>query len=633
MKAAKEITGQENFGCVAIVENIGMGAHRDSHNQRNSSNTITALTEFQNGQVWVERDQDDFTHLDEWRKVKDDLWKRGELHELLPGRPVTFPPYKWHMTEPWEGNRVALLTYTPRLTNLSAQDEEELRGLGFNLPPREKEVPQADSEEKVPTSSFHSPCEEDGEPWSNGLQRLAEDQRDLLEELQERSVVLRRLLEEEEILLEQYRRVGQHVTEEADHTHQVLLDMIEQTSDAILQVEDDTVVRSLKGIRVEPMNQGEQRIGDVEQYLQGLTEELQVVIDVPLDQVKANLPLWIPSIDKELGALFKDGDNGTLRRIDLKDAKERERRGELTIVPSKLVFTCKPPNQGAMPAQTKDQAKPNEPKAKWRRKCRIVLCGNFAERPDGQSAADLYAAGASADSMRVALVLASACSWVGAGTDIHAAFLLAPWPKHLRRYAIVPSKTLIMAERASDSEAWEVDRALYGLRESPAVWSEFQRLREARVPWKNGHLYLKASVVDPEVWMIIYRDEDSHELLTGVLVTYVDDLLYLAEAEVIRTLHGWLCEEWPSSPLEWTHDGTRYLGVEIQQEPEGFFLFPKRGTWKPWSEVTIWNQESMSDYLAQGNGSSTKTSRLRSRRNTRRTNCVERKRSRANCCG
>eukprot|EP00439_Symbiodinium_sp_Y106_P022529 s5312_g2.t2 len=579
VKAAKEITGQENFGCVAIVENIGMGAHRDSHNQRNSSNTITALTKFQNGQVWVEKDQDDFTHLDEWRKVKDDLWKRGELHELLPGRSMTFPPYKWHMTEPWEGNRVALLTYTPRLTNLSVRDEEELHGLGFNLPPREKEVPQADGEENVPTSSFHSPCEEDDEPWSDGLQRLAEDQRDLLEELQERSVVLRRLLEEEEILLEQYRRVGQHVTEEADHTHQVLLDMIEQASDAILQVEEDTVVRSLKGMRVEPMNQGEQKIGEVEQYLQGLTEELQVVIDVPLDQVKANLSLWIPSIDKELGVLFKDGDNGTLRRINLKDAKERERRGELTIVPSKLVFTCKPPNQGAMPAQAKDQTKPNEPKAKWRRKCRIVLCGNFAERPDGQSAADLYAAGASADSMRVALVLASACSWVGAGTDIHAAFLLAPWPKHLRRYAIVPSKALIMAERASDSEAWEVDRALYGLRESPAVWSEFrrQRLREARVPWKDGHLYLKASVVDPEVWMIIYRDEDSHEFLTGVLVTYVDDLLYLAEAQVIRTLHGWLCEEWPSSPLEWTHDGTRYLGVEIQQEPQGHFFISQKG--------------------------------------------------------
>ena len=207
-----------------------------------------------------------------------------------------------------------------------------------------------------------------------------------------------------------------------------------------------------------------------------------------------------------------------------------------------------------------------------------MLCGNFAERPEGQSAKDLYAAGASADSMRVALALASACNWVGAGSDITGAFLLAPWPKHMRRYAIVPPKTLIMAERATEFEAWEVDRALYGLRESPAIWSEFrrQRLKEAKVKWKDGHLLLKPSIVDPEVWMILYCVDGVSDVLTGVLVTYVDDLLYLAERATIEVLHAWLCEEWPSSPLEWTEDGTRYLGVEIVQT-EGHFLISQRG--------------------------------------------------------
>ena len=109
----------------------------------------------------------------------------------------------------------------------------------------------------------------------------------------------------------------------------------------------------------------------------------------------------------------------------MKDARERERRGELVIVPSKLVFTCKPPNQGAAP-KAQDVSKGKEARAKWRRKCRLVLCGNFVERPEGQSQAELYAAGASADSMRVALVLASACYWAGAGSDIQGAFLLAP---------------------------------------------------------------------------------------------------------------------------------------------------------------------------------------------------------------
>ena len=47
---------------------------------------------------------------------------------------------------------------------------------------------------------------------------------------------------------------------------------------------------------------------------------------------------------------------------------------------------------------------------------------SFAETsphgPEGQSQADLYAAGATADSMRTALAIASACLWAGAGSDI-----------------------------------------------------------------------------------------------------------------------------------------------------------------------------------------------------------------------
>ena len=437
--------------------------------------------------------------------------------------------------------------------------------LGFNLPDRRGDQSDVEQEKEIHRSDFEPPSQEEGSTWYEGLTRLNDDQRDLLEELQDRSLELRRLLEEEEILLEEYHRMGKQVTEEANHTHQLLVDMMEQAADAVTKKEEDNAACCLKGIQTGP--QEPDGIEDIEKHLSELTSDLQVVLDVPLDQVKRNLPLWVPVIDKELGTLFKDGDNGTLRRITMKEARERERKGELTIVPSKLVFTCKPPEQGAAPKPS-DATKKKETKARWRRKCRLV-----------QSQADLYAAGASADSMRVALTLASACHWAGAGSDIHGAFLLAPWPKHMRRYAIVPPKTLVLAERASESEAWEVDRALYGLRESPAVWSDFrrQRLKSAKVPWKDGFLMLKASIVDPEVWMILYCTGEAPDVLTGVLVTYVDDLLYLAENQVIEAVHSWLCEDWPSSQLEWTVDGTRYLGVEIEQTKEGHFLISQRG--------------------------------------------------------
>ena len=43
VKAAKEITGEDQCGCVAIVENVGMGPHKDSHNQKNTRHCLDQL--------------------------------------------------------------------------------------------------------------------------------------------------------------------------------------------------------------------------------------------------------------------------------------------------------------------------------------------------------------------------------------------------------------------------------------------------------------------------------------------------------------------------------------------------------------------------------------------------------------
>ena len=566
-----------------------MRAHKDSHNEHSTRNSITALTEFKDGQIWVEKREEEFQYDDEWKQVRPDLWVRGSPRVLEKGSTVSFPPGQWHSTEPWSGQRVVLLTYTPRLSHMSSDSAKELKDLGFNLPTSSSTTTSSekarlkamDVEENQGSSMFEFPeaeFEEENakDEWASSVSRLIEDQQDLIDELQDRALVLRRLLEEEEILLEEYRRRGYQVNQEADHAHQMLVDLIEQTGDTMKQLEDEQEHKQLKAmLQAQDCDAPE----DVERHLQELQEDLQVVLTVPLEQVKRHLPLWFPAIDKELSSLFKDGKDGTLQRISLSEAKEREAKGELTILPSKLVFTVKPPAQGALPTLDSKEASKGKGKERWRRKCRLVLCGNFAERPEGQAQSELYASGATSESLRVALAIAACCSWAGAGSDITGAFLLAPWPKHMRRYAIIPARTLVLAGRASSEEAWEVHRALYGLRESPAVWSEHrrQRLLQADIPWKDGKILLKPSVVDPEVWMIIYQEEEKQDTLVGVLVTYVDDLLYLAEPEVINTVHSWLSEEWPSSPLEWTSDGTRYLGVEILQNQEGAFLISQRG--------------------------------------------------------
>ena len=61
-----------------------------------------------------------------------------------------------------------------------------------------------------------------------------------------------------------------------------------------------------------------------------------------------------------------------------------------------------------------------------------MLCGNFAERPEGQGQADLYASGASAESLT--LLLRPAFGWELEQTSKEPFYLL----HGLRRYAIIP---------------------------------------------------------------------------------------------------------------------------------------------------------------------------------------------------
>ena len=168
---------------------------------------------------------------------------------------------------------------------------------------------------------------------------------------------------------------------------------------------------------------------------------------------------------------------------------------------------------------------------KYKRKCRLVLCGNFAA-PE-EEFGSLYAGSASAETFRTVLAVAAYRKWLGATADITGAFLLAPWPDHLRRYAVVPPRLFIDNKYISQDAYWLVRRPLYGLRESPAIWAVYRskRLSQARVLYNQRYLVLKVSKVDPELWLIFFENEEE---LLGCIVTYVDDLFYVSLAESLR---------------------------------------------------------------------------------------------------
>ena len=69
--------------------------------------------------------------------------------------------------------------------------------------------------------------------------------------------------------------------------------------------------------------------------------DLQVVYTVPQVQVRRAVEKWHKAIKKELDNLFN---TGILRRITMKQALELQRQGKLRLVPSKGVYTLKPPD-------------------------------------------------------------------------------------------------------------------------------------------------------------------------------------------------------------------------------------------------------------------------------------------------
>ncbi|CAE7256410.1 PMT4 [Symbiodinium sp. CCMP2592] len=636
VEAAKKINGHSEFTALGLMENMDIGYHKDSHNEVDSWNVVTLLHAPEcGGDIWVEHEELD-PRFAEWKQVARKTWKKGFAHRLEVGQPFKFHPRRWHEVQPWTGRRVILVTYTPRINKLHYMDRDVLEFMGFEgehlIHNNGVQNSNAIHNNGVQTSDvihnngvqnsdvihnngvqnsdvihnngvqnsdvihnngvqnsdvihnngvqnsdvihnnggvqggdcennhielhlLRSPEGSNKELLDDVLLAMAEDQDQLLEDLQERSDRLRWMIEEEEILAEERRRAGQQISDDVDHVRAYLDDMIEEVSKlkaASSSRDVEACLRALNGVE-EP---------DYEKLLSELEGDLEVVHTVPLNQVRAALDNWVEALEKEVKQLL----DGTLRPIPLTKARELERQGLLRLVPSKGVFTLKPPLVKGK---------------KVRRKFRLVLCGNYVERDDDTF--DLYAGGVSADTVRLCLSYACHRRWRGGTSDVTGAFLLAEWPQHLARYAIFPPRILVEAGFASAEDAWEVIRPLYGLRGSPSIWAKHRtdRLREAKIPYKGRTIVLVQSTADPELWMAY--DEDSTLRATGgllaLLITYVDDLFYLAERSLVEALHEWVQKEWPCSALEWAdgEQGTRYPGMEIKQTEDCSFELSQEG--------------------------------------------------------
>ena len=117
---------------------------------------------------------------------------------------------------------------------------------------------------------------------------------------------------------------------------------------------------------------------NVEALLDGLEDELRVVHTVHPKEVEQHLPKWIEALKAEMKVLE---DIGAIKRLVGQKAKDFLAQPGVQVVPGKAVYTVKPPSKEG---------------TKYRRKARIVGCGNFQPK---DAAEENYSGGAAAEAV------------------------------------------------------------------------------------------------------------------------------------------------------------------------------------------------------------------------------------------
>ena len=552
-----------SFTSMTVARDLYTEPHRDKFNMKSSRNYVLTVGAFSGGGIWQEGSCDDLPMV----TVETGS---GEMRQgfVLPVRNqvVQVDPKKLHKTMPWFGGpKWTIIAHTiGQHKKLEDEDRQRLAGLGFVVPPPPDEhqlcaarvCGEGDVGAEVGNGAcwFPSPDDVDAEQWTR--------------------MWMRRVLDEEILLSSVSRPEQLSIFEGVAKANVEAREAFENREQVIFPDRFD-VDQWLVLCR---LAEGEEEIRGVEALLETLPGPLKVVYTVALDEVKQFVVRWREAIIKETDALLKAK---ALVPLTAEQQKALESSGKLVILPAKGVFTVKPPDQEQLVDEAGEPLPLGSP-FYYKRKARLVICGNFQSR---QAREDSYAGGCQTDSLRVMLARCATLGWSLASTDIRNAFILAPINEEDDEteavYALYPPKVFQLAQVQCSQQLWRVDRALYGFRRSPRLWGQFRdrRLREAKIPYGSGYMYLTQHRADENIWSVHVVAADGTDEIRAYINVYVDDLLYVGEQSVIEAVQAWITSEWKASPLTWaTEEFTlRFLGLEIGRTKDGGVKIHQRG--------------------------------------------------------
>ena len=283
---------------------------------------------------------------------------------------------------------------------------------------------------------------------------------------------------------------------------------------------------------------------------------------VPLAEVLRDLSSWHSALLEEFNSILTT--HRAIRPISKEELRVFEHEGRRVLyVPGKLVATVK--------AGT------------GKRKARIVACGNFLGREKSQgsptlSRGDIFAAGLDSLALRAQVAAAAWREWKGGTVDIRTAFLTAPLQaKRSQRVVVLrPPKILVTAGIVPEGSLYLIEKALYGLAESPQDWGAERDSRLRSLVWEGPgkrNFGLQQAKSDYSIWRIRERSGDSFEgPVRGLLGVYVDDLLVTAEDPLLQGLLKAITELWRCSTPQLLDQEVVFCGLQIQKVGKVYLL-------------------------------------------------------------
>ena len=559
-RVLRERSPDAEFAAVFVSANNQREVHIDRNNAVGTVNHLLPLSmPRRGGDLWLELRDGDVVSGKVLELVSQEGRVRyGCAHSLQEGKVFTFDPHRRHAVLPWNGERIVIVGYTPGLlASVSRKDREVLWDLQFPLPLHDDDVEVPEiyiNALSINAITKSKGIEEETVPirgggWKEVIPTSDGDYLFTCDWAISRtsSTTIGEGGQAEKAQPE----VKDHVDREEwdDWEMRLVLD----------EVGDGAATASLCQGGAQELHVRKAEVSykeAAEELLQGLSSPLSVVHTVSPSEAAKHLESWIPAIAKEAQSL-----EHAVQKVQETAAEVQQdiSSGAAQVIPMKLVFTLKPPD--------------SEGQGFYKRKARIVICGNLAtHKPD-----DVFASTAPAEVVRAATALATYFKWDLGMIDIVTAFLQTPLHavKNAPRVYGKPPKLLVKAGICQPGELWLLTHAVYGLQESPRLWGSYrdQLLTDLCIEIEGKEVVLTQGGVESSWWRV---QEKATSKLIGILVVYVDDILLCGATDTVRALAQAIQRLWKTSPLQFVEEKEiRFLGMDVARVAGGYSLSQK----------------------------------------------------------